>query len=100
VKVALSLYSQSNGELFYRWVVGALDSAWRAVYEYLIASGQYAKIPKFFRLWGRNIEWTQPSCKYEHRPEEAEGEYDPGNTLLRVHMGYTYAAELSGDVKF
>ncbi|KAG1745341.1 uncharacterized protein EDB91DRAFT_1345683 [Suillus paluster] len=39
------------------WVVGALDSAWRAVYEYLLACGQpQITIKMYFELWGRNIE--------------------------------------------
>jgi len=75
-----------------------LDSAWRAVYEYLLASGQFEKINRFFELWGKNLEWSHPSSKYDDG--EADGESEPENTLLRVHMGYTYAAELSGAVKF
>ncbi|KAG0694123.1 hypothetical protein DFH29DRAFT_1035290 [Suillus ampliporus] len=74
------------------WVVGALDSAWRAVYQYLLASGQPQEtIDKFFKVWGSNIEWAHPSSNY------ADGEH---NTLLRAHMGYTYAGETSGEVKF
>lgn len=75
------------------WVVGALDSAWRAVYEYLLASGQHSKIQKFFDLWGRNMEWAGQS---------KHGKYDPDdlNTMLRVHMGCVYAGELTGEVKF
>jgi len=38
------------------WVVGALDSAWRAVYEYLYHTDPL-KIPKFIQLWGTNPEW-------------------------------------------
>lgn len=92
-----------------------MDSAWRAVYEYLLASGQDEKIPTFFHLWGTNIEWVQPSSKFDD--DEGDGEVPPdteaggggggglgginlNNTLLRAHMGYTYAAELSGNVKF
>lgn len=75
------------------WVVGALDSAWRAVYEYLLSSGQDEKIQTFFDLWGKNVEWTGQSKLGTHRAA------DP-NTMLRVHMGYTYAGELAGEVKF
>ncbi|KAG2039459.1 hypothetical protein BDR03DRAFT_860009 [Suillus americanus] len=75
------------------WVVGALDSAWRAVYEYLLTSGQHEKIQRFFDLWGQNVEWAGQSTHGKHDPA------DP-NTMLRVHMGYTYASELSGEVKF
>ncbi|KAG1733554.1 hypothetical protein EDB19DRAFT_1855077 [Suillus lakei] len=76
------------------WVVGALDSAWRAVYEYLLASKQPQEtIDKFFELWGKNIEWTAQS---KHGTYD---EKDP-NTILRAHMGYAYAGETSGEVKF
>ncbi|KAG1873094.1 flavin-containing amine oxidoreductase-domain containing protein [Suillus subluteus] len=75
------------------WVVGALDSAWRAVYEYLLTSGQHEKIQRFFDLWGQNVEWAGQSKHGKHDPA------DP-NTMLRVHMGYTYAGELTGEVKF
>ncbi|KAF9560294.1 amine oxidase [Agrocybe pediades] len=40
------------------WVVGALDSAWRAVYDYLFFSDP-TKIEKFFELWGTNAEWFE-----------------------------------------
>ncbi|KAG1898907.1 uncharacterized protein F5891DRAFT_1190404 [Suillus fuscotomentosus] len=75
------------------WIVGALDSAWRAVYEYLLASGQQEKIQRFFDLWGQNVEWT---CQSKH------GKHDPTdpNTILRVHMGCAYAGELAGQLKF
>ncbi|KAG0694127.1 hypothetical protein DFH29DRAFT_1073006 [Suillus ampliporus] len=74
------------------WVVGALDSAWRAVYQYLCSSGQPQEtIDMFLDLWGSNIEWTCPSSNY------ADGKH---NTLLRAHMGYTYAGETSGEIKF
>ncbi|KIJ28053.1 hypothetical protein M422DRAFT_83647, partial [Sphaerobolus stellatus SS14] len=43
------------------WVVGALDSAWRAVQEYLICSNQWTeKKDEFHRKWGKNVEWTTP----------------------------------------
>lgn len=81
------------------WVVGALDSAWRAVYEYLLASGQpQTTIEKFFKLWGKNIEWVYPSSRYV---DEGRSTEDPNtNTMLRVHMACTYAGETSGEVKF
>ncbi|EIW84344.1 hypothetical protein CONPUDRAFT_120127 [Coniophora puteana RWD-64-598 SS2] len=43
------------------WTVGALHSAWRAVYEYLCTSGQLDKIERFKEIWGENEEWTQSS---------------------------------------
>jgi len=60
---------------------------------------QFEKINKLFELWGKNLEWSQPSSKYDDG-DSADGESEPESTLLRVHMGYTYAAELSGAVKF
>ena len=39
-------------------MVGALDSAWRAVYNYLLQT-EPAKVPKFFELWGKNPEWFE-----------------------------------------
>lgn len=81
------------------WVVGALDSAWRAVYEYLLSSGQpQTTIDKFFELWGENVEWVYPSSLYD---DEGRGAGDPdANTMLRVHMACTYAGETSGEVRF
>jgi hypothetical protein len=51
------------GELIstrHAWVVGALDSAWRAVKEYLVTSGQWEnKKETFTSLWGSSEEWTR-----------------------------------------
>ncbi|KAG1733549.1 hypothetical protein EDB19DRAFT_2026767 [Suillus lakei] len=48
----------SNSNVSFRWVVGGLDSAWYAVYEYLLASGQpKATFKRFFALLGQNVEW-------------------------------------------
>ncbi|OAX41858.1 hypothetical protein K503DRAFT_436190 [Rhizopogon vinicolor AM-OR11-026] len=80
------------------WVVGALDSAWRAVFEYLLSSGQHDRIEEFFRLWGTNVEWAQ--LPTEPPTEDGSGGFDPEDHLLGVHMRYTYAAELTGDIKF
>jgi hypothetical protein len=63
------------------------------VYEYLLASGQEEKIQTFFNLWGKNVEWTGQSTPGKKKSA------DP-NTILRAHMGYTYAGELAGEVKF
>lgn len=75
------------------WVVGALDSAWRAVHEYLICSGLYPSLgKKFFELWGRNLEWTRTTPV---APEEVKSfpdttkapeEHDLDNLLL-THIG-------------
>ena len=81
-----------------RWIVGALDSAWRAVYEYLLASGKPpTTINKFFKLWGSNVEWTCSSSKLADGI--LSGSDSDANTLLRVHMGYTYVGEMAGEVK-
>lgn len=45
-------------ESFFRWVVGALDSAWRAVKEMLILTDPKL-LSKFYKLWGVNEEWTK-----------------------------------------
>ena len=42
-----------------RWVVGALDSAWRAVYSYLLYTDP-GKLDMFYSLWGKNAEWFEP----------------------------------------
>ena len=46
---------------FFRWVVGALDSAWRAVYSYLLYTDP-SKLDAFYAMWGKNAEWfeTEP----------------------------------------
>jgi hypothetical protein len=69
------------------------------VYEYLLASGQpQSTIKKFFKLWGKNIEWVYPSSRYV---DEGRSTGDPNtNTILRVHMACTYAGETYGEVKF
>ncbi|KAH7884112.1 hypothetical protein F5I97DRAFT_1831633 [Phlebopus sp. FC_14] len=76
------------------WVVTALDSACRAVNEYLLTSGQEDKIPKFKKLWGEYLEWTtsQPSSL---APKDAN---DPQN-LLHGHLGYIDAVISVGVVE-
>jgi hypothetical protein len=44
---------------WFRWVVGALDSAWRAVYSYLLYTDP-SKLEVFYALWGKNAEWFEP----------------------------------------
>ena len=39
-----------------RWIVGTLDSSWRAVAEILLLSHR-EKIPEFLALWGHNPEY-------------------------------------------
>ncbi|KIJ33672.1 hypothetical protein M422DRAFT_182968 [Sphaerobolus stellatus SS14] len=40
------------------WVVGALDSAWRAVHETLLSTGDIMRLPLLLRKWGSNEEWS------------------------------------------
>ncbi|KAF4611779.1 hypothetical protein D9613_003929 [Agrocybe pediades] len=52
------------------WVVGALDSAWRGVYSYLVATNaSQPTVDKFFTLWGRNPEW------FENPSDTEEGKH-------------------------
>jgi len=48
------------------WVVGALDSAWRAVHNYLYLTDR-SKIPQLVKLWGTNREWLPR--EYDEIPE-------------------------------
>ncbi|OAX36089.1 hypothetical protein K503DRAFT_329015 [Rhizopogon vinicolor AM-OR11-026] len=60
--------SHFNGDMYCRWVVGALDSAWRAVYGYLLASRRpQTAIDKLFALWSNN---TEPSSTYVTRQRD------------------------------
>jgi hypothetical protein len=63
------------------WVVGALDSSWRAVYAYLKVTGQDEKIKKFKMLWGENSEWGRKSAVMETAKE------NHGPDLLDEHLG-------------
>ena len=63
------------------WAVGALDSSWRAVYEYLKLTGQDEKITKFKMLWGENGEWGSNSGLMESAKENY------GLDLLDEHLG-------------
>ncbi|KAI9573056.1 hypothetical protein HD554DRAFT_2167339 [Boletus coccyginus] len=62
------------------WVVGALDSSWRAVYEYLKVTGQDDKIKKFKTLWGENSDWGSKSSLADSAQE------DNGSDLLDGHL--------------
>ncbi|KAI5984069.1 hypothetical protein EDD15DRAFT_2484624 [Pisolithus albus] len=68
---------------YHPWVVGALDSAWRAVYEYLIVTKQDDKIERFMDLWGDNVGWTTRSDGQKL-------------DLLREHLGLMHEAILAG----
>ena len=43
------------------WVEGALDSAWRAVFEMLLQPEYQSYRKKFFENWGINAEWFSAS---------------------------------------
>ncbi|KAF8554373.1 amine oxidase [Imleria badia] len=63
------------------WVVGALDSSWRAVYEYLKVMEQAEKIRKFKTLWGESSKWASQSAMGESAKE------NNGRDLLDEHLG-------------
>ncbi|KAI6020431.1 hypothetical protein BKA83DRAFT_16922 [Pisolithus microcarpus] len=82
-------YPAANGRLHFAgdaistrhaWVVGALDSAWRAVYEYLCATRQYGKLWVFIEQWGGNAEWTSLREKVDSEKPD----------LLRKHLGLVH----------
>ncbi|KAI6045459.1 amine oxidase [Pisolithus marmoratus] len=72
------------------WVVGALDSAWRAVYEYLCVTEQEDKMATFLKLWGRNVEWTKSNDEKE----------SPLVSLPGEHLSLVHGAILAGDIGF
>lgn len=48
----------ARGTARHAWVEGALDSAWRAVYELLVTEPAWRHLLcKFFSNWGYNAEW-------------------------------------------
>ncbi|KAI5988635.1 hypothetical protein EDC04DRAFT_2588696 [Pisolithus marmoratus] len=67
------------------WVVGALDSAWRAVYEFLYVTGQHDNITKFKQLWGANEEWSKSK--------------DQSN-LLHKQISLVHQAVLAGVIRY
>ncbi|KAH7885591.1 hypothetical protein F5I97DRAFT_1830693 [Phlebopus sp. FC_14] len=75
------------------WVVGALDSAWRAVYEYLKVTKQDEKMKLFKELWGENAEWSSKSTL---------AKTDPGVQLdlLDEHLGLINGAVGTGDFEY
>ncbi|KAI5990294.1 amine oxidase [Pisolithus orientalis] len=74
------------------WVVGALDSAWRAVHEYLSVTKQDDKMQKFKELWGENVEWASPPGQ--------PSEKDKPSRLLLEHLGLTRQAVLAGEIRY
>ncbi|KAI5990300.1 hypothetical protein F5J12DRAFT_863110 [Pisolithus orientalis] len=71
------------------WVVGALDSAWRAVHEYLSVTKQDDKMKRFKELWGENVEWTSPPGQFK----------DDQSNLLHEHLGLIHQAILAGEIR-
>ena len=45
------------------WVAGALDSAWRAVNQYLLLNQPQSVQEKFWELWGPTEYWDEASNK-------------------------------------
>ena len=45
------------------WVAGALDSAWRAVNQYLLLNQPQSVQEKFWKLWGPTEYWDEASNK-------------------------------------
>ncbi|KAI6045465.1 hypothetical protein EDC04DRAFT_2559545 [Pisolithus marmoratus] len=71
------------------WVVGALDSAWRAVHEYLAVTRQHDKMKRFKELWGENVEWASPPGQFA----------DDQSNLLHEHLGLIHQAILAGEIQ-
>jgi len=68
------------------WVVGALDSAWRAVKEILLLDYR-DKIQDFEDMWGRNQEWYSTPSSLD-APKTTHPKYEPANDLLVKKMLY------------
>ncbi|KIK68736.1 hypothetical protein GYMLUDRAFT_256401 [Collybiopsis luxurians FD-317 M1] len=69
------------------WVEGALDSAWRAVYELLLEPGFQPYQAKFFQNWGLNAEWFNapiPDGKPTTGAPRGPGEPDQGPDLDKI----------------
>ncbi|KAG8893622.1 hypothetical protein FRC01_013472 [Tulasnella sp. 417] len=76
-----------------RWVVGALDSAWRAVKEVLWVSHP-DKLPEFETKWGNNEEWVVSkwlkSQKGDSLPDAQNTGVQPDLVLCQMmaHVGH------------
>jgi len=76
----------------FSWIVGALDSAWRAVKEILLLDYRN-KIPDFESMWGRNEEWySQPPCF--PGASDPHQRYEPEDDLLFKNMLYHLGTEV------
>lgn len=55
--------SPTDSILIGSWVAGALDSAWRAVDQYLNLNHSESLREKFWDLWGKTEYWDETSDK-------------------------------------
>ena len=68
------------------WVVGALDSAWRAVHEMLLFPAFQSYQEKFFKNWGLNPEWIKASAA----PRAPGDVLNPKDNLVLEHLALTH----------
>ena len=75
--------------IYFRWVVGALDSAWAAVCKYL-GMNHPEKLKDFFLRWGANDEWREkPQVLRDDDGEEKSDEIPLEDNLL-FQIGFTH----------
>ena len=69
------------------WVVGALNSAWRAVQEILVTTPEWSdKVDEFFKRWGISQEWIDPKASHDTLPQNGINQkYNMFLKLLVVH---------------
>ncbi|EIW78471.1 hypothetical protein CONPUDRAFT_156452 [Coniophora puteana RWD-64-598 SS2] len=91
------------------WVVGALDSVWRAVDTYLHCTGQYKQRVIFRLMWGNNMEWAEPSdddpCRMPQKlptevPDSKGDKAQVFDDSFDEHFDLMEKAMLGGVVKF
>ncbi|KAF8879816.1 hypothetical protein BD779DRAFT_1446679 [Infundibulicybe gibba] len=75
------------------WVVGALDSAWRAVKELIIIQygDREGKLKKFTDLWGENMEWR--AVEAGGGRQEAEGQEEGRSGGWRTSWGKIFSSD-------
>jgi hypothetical protein len=69
----------------FRWIVGALDSAWVAVAKYLRLTAPH-KLPDFYEMWGTNAEWNGTSTPVGGGDAQERIAFEP-NLLFK--LGFT-----------